>query len=101
MNYKTKKLKDSLKNALTNRCSRCIIFTGVVETAVGLTLVLIIVRTSLYKEVLLVGKYEWKGKNLFELITNIATILCAVKAVYDVVRDIIKYKQKSNRPDQG
>ena len=47
------------------------------------------------------GKYEWKGKNLFDILTSIATILCAVKAVYDVVRDIIKYKQKSNRADQS
>ncbi len=48
------------------------------------------------------GKYEWKGKNLFDIVANIATILCAVKAVYDVACDIVKhYKQKSNRPDQG
>ncbi len=48
------------------------------------------------------GKYEWKGKNLFDILTGIATILCAAKAVYDMARDIINYyKQKSNRPDQG
>ena len=48
------------------------------------------------------GKYEWKEKNLFEILTGIATILCAVKAVYDVACDIINYyKQKSNRPDQS
>lgn len=87
---------------MTNKCSRDIIYIGVIKTAVGLTLVLIIVRTSRYKEVLLVGKYEWKGKNLFDILTGIATILCAAKAVYDMARDIINYyKQKSNRPDQG
>ena len=48
------------------------------------------------------GKYEWKGKILFVILTCVTSTICAAKAVYDVVRDVINHrKQKSNRPDQG
>ena len=48
------------------------------------------------------GKYEWKGKILFVILSCITSTICAAKAVYDVVRDIINcHKQNSNRADQS
>ena len=48
------------------------------------------------------GKYEWKGNILFVILTCVTSTICAAKAVYDVVRDVInRRKQNSNRPDQG
>ena len=49
------------------------------------------------------GKYEWKGNILFVILTCVTSTICAAKAVYDVVRDIIKSrKQNSSRSsDQG
>ena len=45
--------------------------------------------------------YE-RGKILFAILGYIASIVCAIKAIYDLVRDVVNYyKQKSNRADQS
>lgn len=48
------------------------------------------------------GKYEWKGNILFVILTCVTSTICAAKAVYDVVRDVVnRRKQKSNRTNQS
>lgn len=46
----------------------------------------------------MMGKYESRRKHLLETAGVVASIICAVKAVIDILRDIWEYrKQKSNR----
>lgn len=49
------------------------------------------------------GKHEWKGNILFVILTCVTSTICASKAVYDVVRDIIKSRKQnsSHSSDQG